>query len=367
MRVAVSAIVGTLGGPAVYASELIAAMSALASEVELVVLTDRPGVFSDVAETLELPLSSAWEQPLWDQWRVPRALRGLGAELYHGTKGVLPRWVQTPAVVTVHDLAVYRLPATFSFAQRWHQYLETPSTLRRADRVIAVSGATANDLASLFPNVKPRTVVVHNGLPTRGGLEPDAALVNSWRRTHSGGGPVLGYLGTIQPRKNIDRLVEAFRTVAGPDWSLVLAGRLRPGYRPQFLSLADSRIRYLGPIDDAEASLLLRGVDLMVSPSSYEGFGLTLLESMAAGTAVVSVAASAVPEVVGDAAALVPPDDTAALADAIQALANDPTARADLAARGIVRASMFSWSKAARETVDVYRKVLAEVAAGGSI
>jgi glycosyltransferase involved in cell wall biosynthesis len=367
MRVAVGAILGAVGGPAVYALELIAAMNSLNSEVSIIVLTDQPESFRDVAETVTLPLHSAWEQPFWDQWKVPRALRGLGVDLYHGTKGVLGRSLRCPAVVTIHDLAVYRMPETFSFAQRLHQQIETPSTLRRAEQVIAVSAATAADIAHFFPDSGARTTVVHNGLSTRGaGREPTAAAVQACRQELSLGGPVVGYLGTIQPRKNVDRLVEAFLEVAQDDWALLLAGRIRPGYRPDFLANQDPRVRYLGPISEEEVPVFLRALDLMVSPSSYEGFGLTLIEAMAAGTPVVSINASAIPEVVGSAGVLVPPDDTRALAAAIARVIGDPQARFTMATRGRARASQFSWRDAGKKTLQVYRDALESHGAGGA-
>jgi glycosyltransferase involved in cell wall biosynthesis len=362
VRVAVGAVAGTLGGPATYAVELVRALASEFPDDEFTVITDAPEVFSDFAETVRVPLASAWHQPLWDHLGVARALARGRFDLYHGTKEALPRWGRTPCVITLYDLSVRVMPETFSRAQRIHLRLETPSALRRAKAVITISKSSATDLRRFFPRVSPKLHVIP--LAARPAVAPATeAEIAAFRRAHGLSGPAIGYFGTLQPRKNVDVLVEAFLRAAGDrPWRLLLAGRLRPGYRPSCLDGSDERVAYLGPLRDEELPAFLGTLACMVSPSSYEGFGLSFLEAMAAGCPVVGVANSSVPEVVGDAGVLVPRVDPDLLADAIETVVTDVGLAADLSRRGVERAGLFSWRETARRTRAVYAGVIGESA-----
>jgi len=326
------------------------------------VLTDRPDLFAGFAQTVELPLGSPWQQPLWDHRRVARALGRERVDLYHATKGVLPLWSRVPAVVTVHDLAVKVMPDTFSRAQRLHLGLETPATLRRAVAVITDSRSSANDLERFYPQAAGKIEVIPLAAPAS--ARPAAqARIERWKADHQVEGPAVGYLGTLQPRKNLDVLARAFLRAAGSKpWRLLIAGRLRPGYRPECLDWDDARICYLGEIDDEELPAMLGSLSCMVSPSSYEGFGLSFIEAMACGCPVIGVANSSVPEVVGDAGILVPQLDVRALADAIESVVSDAALTLDLSRRGVERAALFSWRETARRTHAVYARVAGEQA-----
>ncbi len=366
MRVAIGAVAGTLGGPATYAIELVRALLASAPAGDsFTVITDRPEAFGDDIETVRVPLSSAWEQPLWDHLRVRRVLAGGGFDLYHGTKGVLPLLAPVPSVVTIHDLASYVQPETFRFAQRLHLAVETPAAVRRARAVITDSESSAADIRRFFPATAGRVEVIPLGPGGSAGKATDEEI-RTWRRGRGIEGPCVGYLGTIQPRKNLDLLAAAFTDAAaaagGDDWQLLIAGRLRPGYRPACLDSDDPRVVYLGPLDDAEIAPFLGSLACMVSPSTYEGFGLSFLEAMAAGCPVIGLRNSSVPEVVGEAGILLDGPDRAALAEAMTRLMTDAELGQDLRRRGLERATRFSWEATARLTRAVYQSV----AAGGA-
>jgi len=356
VKVAVGAIVGTTGGPATYAIELVRALTAAFPDDEWTVLTDRPPAFADFADTVHVPLASTWGQPLWDHVRVRRAL-GVGRfDVYHGTKGVLPRLSRTAAVVTIHDLAVNVMPETFSRAQRLHLGAETPATVRSARAIITDSRSSAADLQRFYPASAGKIDVVPLAAP-RSMRPAEADAVERWRDEHDIAVPAVGYLGTLQPRKNIDLLAEAFRRAAGARaWKLLIAGRMRPGYRPACLDWGDRRIVHLGEIEDAEVPAFLGALSCMASPSSYEGFGLSLLEAMAAGCPVVGVANSSVPEVVADAGVLVERPDADLLAEAIETVVTDVGLAADLSRRGVERGALFSWAETARLTRAVYER-----------
>lgn len=360
MRIAIGAIVRTLGGPATYATELVAALARRRStELEYVVLTDGPEAFAGTqVEIVALPLPSPWAQPVWDHLAVPAALLRARADLYHGTKNTLPLWVPCPAVVTVHDLAVYRHPESFAAAQRWHLRTHVPRAVAIARTVLTVSEHAAADLRAEFPAAAGKIRAVHNGVSARFAPPTDPQSLAAFRARHQlGDGPIVAYLGTLQPRKNVELLGAAFTRAraAIPDAVLVLAGRIRPGYHP---SLPQAGVHVIGPLAAAELPIFYGAASVLVSPSLYEGFGLTLLEAMACGCPVIALRRSAVPEVVGDAAILMDDADEGRLTDALLYVLQDASCAADLRRRGLARAATFSWDRTAAATEAVYREVV---------
>src|SRR5262249_7566460 len=150
---------------------------------------------------------------------------------------------------------------------------------------------------------------------------PDAVVARV--RTMLGlGDALVACVGTVQPRKHVERVIDAFARAGGRErgWQLAVAGRLRPGYVPAWTSAPPPGVRWLGPLDDESLRVLYRLTSIVVSASEYEGFGLTLCEGMAAGTAVVAVATSSIPEVVGEAGLLVARSDPDLLAEALRRL-----------------------------------------------
>jgi glycosyltransferase involved in cell wall biosynthesis len=192
----------------------------------------------------------------------------------------------------------------------------------------------------------------------------DADALAAFRARHGlGHGPLVAYLGTLQPRKNVELLAAAFMRVAAawPDAELVLAGRIRPGYRPD---LPRARVRLIGPIETAELPAFYSSSAVLVSPSLYEGFGLTLLEAMACGCPVIALRRSAVPEVVGDAGLLLDDPNEEALAAALARVLGERETAEMLRMRGLARARAFSWDKAAVATAAIYDAAV-HAAAGG--
>jgi len=342
VRVAIGALVRTLGGPATYATELVAALAARRTpDCEYVVITDGPEAFAGVdVEVIRAPLPSAYAQVLWDHVAVPAALRRARAGLYHGTKNTLPLWQPCPAVVTVHDLAVYRHPESFAAVQRWHLRTHVPQAMRTARAVITVSQHAAADLRAEFPAAAAKVRPIANGVSARFRPPMDPVSLAGFRVRHGlGAGPLVAYLGTLQPRKNVELLAAAFVRARArvPDAQLILGGRMRPGYAPV---LPTDGVHRIGPLAAAELPIFYGVASVLVSPSLYEGFGLTLLEAMACGCPVIALARSAVPEVVGDAALLLETADEATLADALVRVLRDPVYAAVLRDRGLARAAV---------------------------
>ena len=361
MRIGIGAILGTLGGPATYARELIRALARVDSRNEYVIITDTPHVLGVVAANVRCvaaPLSAPFLQPAWDHLLVPGFIRRHKLDLYHGTKGMLPLWRSCPEVVTVHDLAVYHQPETFAWLQRMHQRTHTPFAVRRALRVIADSDYGRRDLLDRFA-LRPDQVIA---IPLAAGPQftaqpsPDDARVAERLRLPR---RYLLYAGTIQPRKNVEALVAAFAEVPNRgDAELLIAGRIRPGYRPRFLGNPPPQVRYLGAVTDNELAVLYRRALALCSPSSYEGFGLSLVEAMASSCLVIAGRNSAVPELVGDCGLLLESVTPSGIREALQRVLDDDASLAALRGRARMRAASYTWEATARKTLQVYQEAL---------
>lgn len=292
-----------------------------------------------------------------DQWLLPRLLARLRPDVYHATYYAVPVRVPGRLVVTIYDL-IPRLfphywpnPVVRASINAWTAY-----AARHAQRVVACSQSTADDLARLLPQTARKTRVAPLGVAPR----PPASAPES----QAPAAPYLLYVGSNKPHKNLPRLVAAFAKVAQQaGGNLVIAGAWDERY-PQAKQEADRpalnrRVIFEHYPSDARIAQLYTGASGFVFPSRYEGFGLPVLEAMAAGLPVATTDRGALREVAGDAALLFDSDDTDSIAGALRRLLTDGDERARLAARGRERAALFPWSRTARETWAVYEEVAA--------
>ncbi|MCU1453138.1 MAG: glycosyltransferase [Acidimicrobiales bacterium] len=283
-------------------------------------------------------------------------------DVVHGPNFVTPPTRAGVEVVTVHDLTFLRFPKMCTI-----DTLAYPPLIRRTiDRggwIHTVSEFVANEVRDAFPIDPERVVVVPNGVnpPSADGPGRDAA---AGQRLARGKSYVLA-VGTVEPRKDLSTLVSAFDQLAAddPDLRLVIAGPDGWGMETYTEAAAAARFRdrivRLGWVDDDQRTALMRGAAAVAYPSRYEGFGLVPLEAMALGTPVVTTATGALPEVVADAAVMVPATDVDALAGALASVLGDPERRADLIARGHQRAASFTWEATADGLVDLYHQAYA--------
>ncbi len=364
LRVAIGVVAGTIGGPATYGVQLVGALAALNEPgFRLEVLTDRPGAFaaSDTLGVHRVALPSPWAQPFWDNVAIPLALRRLDVDLYHGTKHALPLpgvGRGRAAIVTIHDLAVLAEPETFSRAQRLQLRLHLTHAARAADRILCVSNHAAEDLQQRLGVAPQRISVVPNGVASQ--FRPPSPEERQAARARLGIGPdeiLAAFVGTVQPRKRIEVAIAAVEILRGKGFKirLAIAGRRRRGYAPAWLGEPPASVLLLGELPDPALVELYGAADLMVSPSTFEGFGLTFAEAMACGCPVVGVAVTSIPEVVGEGGLLVAGSEPGLVAAAMEELAADGSLRADLARRALAQAARLTWDRAARLTLGAYR------------
>jgi glycosyltransferase involved in cell wall biosynthesis len=345
-----------------YTRALVEALVGLAPDGEWVLYLDRPRESPPGTTTRLLPWPS---RLLYTLYALPRDLRRRPVDLFHGVTGFeLPPAPGCCLVATVHDLIPLRFPALVPWRHRWAVRLLLGSAVRRAARVIAVSEATRRDLLARFPVAPERVTVVPEAADPRF-LPPVPAERARVRARFGLEGPYVLFVGLLEPKKNLATLLRAVaRLRARNGWGqtmLVVAGA--PGWGRVDVAAAAARVgladtvRVLGPVPDDVLPALYAEAAVFVFPSLWEGFGLPVLEAMASGVPVVASCRGALPEVAGEAAWLVEPE-VEPLAEALGTLLGDPALRARLREAGLARAGAYSWERAARETLAVYRAAL---------
>ena len=308
---------------------------------------------------------TAGNYSVMEQVRVPIALKRAGADVFHAPHYVLPPLLPCPSVVTIHDcihlMFPQYLPNKFAYA-----YARTFMTIaaRRSSKVLTVSEASKRDILRFFHIPASKVEVVYNAIDDRFDREPEIEDVMRVRERYQLNDPFLLYAGNVKPHKNIDRAIEAFAKLRARGFDrlklLIIGDEISK--TPQLRRMVHRHqlhreVRFLGFVPDATLAVLYRLADVFVFPSLYEGFGLPPLEAMASGTPVVTSNVSSLPEVVGDAALLVDPEDAEAIAGAVQRILTDADLRRSLTQKGLGRAHEFSWERSVRRIRDVYLEV----------
>ncbi len=313
------------------------------------------------------PTRTALARIAWEQSALAVASHRL--DLLHGAVYAAPLLAACPTVITVHDLTFVQQAEALKRFNRIYLRLITRWSAQRARRIVTVSEFTRRQLLDWLSLPPERVVAIANGVGAEFCPAPPASVA-AFRLQHGLPERFILFVGTLEPRKNVLRLLQAFeRSRRGghlpADVCLVIAGSKGWYYEQVFaeaarLMAADAGVRILLPgfVPAAELPWWYRAASVFVYPSFYEGFGLPVLEAMASGTAVITSNTSSLPEVAGDAAILVDPTDVAALAEALALVINDDALRARLGEAGVRQAARFSWQRCAEETVAVYREAL---------
>src|SRR5579862_2947145 len=353
-------------GVGYYTEHLLRHLAQTADGEELIVMSNRAVETDAPLPARVRVVTSPRRVPrmVWMQTGARTVLKQIGADVVHFTNGMLPLASPVPTVVTIHDMSLRLYP-------RYHPprrvLLNRPLVdlaARSADAIITVSEAAKRDIVRLYRIDPNRVHVVYEAAAPAFQPVDDPAELDRVRRKYGLRDRVILYVGTIEPRKNLPTLVEAFargRRRGDLDHQLVcvgpygwLSGDLDARIRSANVSDA---IAFTGYVAFEDLPAIYSLAEMFVYPSMYEGFGLPVVEAMACGVPVITGRAAALAEVGGDAAEHVDRLDTDALADAMAMLASNPGRRRELSALGLARAHRFSWEQAAKESLRVYRSV----------
>ena len=309
-----------------------------------------------------------WQRIWVEQVETPRLLREIKADLYHGLLNVLPLRTRCPTIVSVMDLSFLTQPHTHRWFNRTYLALFARLSCRKAARVITISEHTKRDVMNYFGVAPDRIDVTPLGVTENFRRLPDESIAR-FKQDHKIGEQAVFFLGSIEPRKNLTRLIEAFAqlnlqspisNLQSPQ--LFIGGSLGWKYdetlaRFQSLGLGQ-QVQLIGRVAETDLPKWYSACNAFVYPSLYEGFGLPVLEAMACGAPVITSNVTSLPEVLGDAGIVVEPTDIAALAAALSQVLCQPQLQTELRAKAIQRAAQFTWQRTAQQTFESYRRVL---------
>jgi glycosyltransferase involved in cell wall biosynthesis len=357
-------------GIGTYVRNLLRHLSRIDSTTEYVILcrVQDCGVVEELGENFRAVPEPAAAYSFSEQLRIPMDLRREGADLFHAPHYVLPPLVPCRSIVTIHDCIHLRFPQYLS-GRLAYAYARSSLWVatHRSNRVLTVSEASKRDILRYFHVPETKIDVIYNAIDERFGEPPDDEEVSRVRERYQLNDPFILYAGNIKPHKNLERLIEAFQMLRRGNLEhvkLLIIGDEISKYatlrRAVHKYKLHKHVRFFGFVPDRTLAVLYRLARVFVFPSLYEGFGLPPLEAMASGTPVITSNVSSLPEVVGDAAVLIDPYRSDAIADAIQRVLTEPVLHEELRRRGLQRVRDFSWERSVRRVREIYEEVLAE-------
>jgi len=376
MRIGLSTSVIQRGktGIAQYVFALLRAFLPYSNENHFVlfVLEEDLPLFEFARNKMELvPVAEKFRPPvkniLWHQRALPQLARDLQLDVLHVPSYRRMLWSgPCPLVATIHDLAPFRVPKKYSPARMFYGRVVARRLAQRQDALIAISENTASDIRRFFDVPSDRIHVIHNGLEHQRffpGSREQAQAEMAHR--HQLQKPFFLYIARLEhPGKNHVRLISAFnqfKSATGSDWQLVFGGSDWHGAEAIHAAAQQSPfasdIRMLGFVADEQLPDLYRAAEVFVYPSLYEGFGMPPVEAMACGCPVISSTRGSLGEVVGNAAAIVDPDNIDSISSVLGLLAGDAAVRERFRQAGLARAKQFDWNRTARETLSLYAGV----------
>ncbi len=307
------------------------------------------------------------EKVVWEQWTGPAAARKAGVDIFHVPHFAPPLFPRTPTIVTIHDVIPRRLPLYRAGTRVGAYFRLVERAAHSTQLIITVSQHAKQDIIDALKLPAERIRVIYEAAAEEYQPVTDPAVLAAARKRYDVGERYVFYLGGLDQRKNVQQLVRAFARVYSqlndPNLRLLIAGNpdrqsgpLFPDPRSVAADLGMSGQIVYRFIEEEDKAAMYSGASLFVFPSLYEGFGLTPLEAMSCGAPVVCSNRTSLPEVVGDAAISVDPDNLSALVVAMCRVLTDDTLRADLHERSLKQAAKFSWRKTAEQTLAVYEE-----------
>ncbi len=309
----------------------------------------------------KLPTRHPVVRILWEQTILPWLTRRKNVALLHATAFVGPLLCTRPQIITVHDLSFLRYPHFFHRSNRLYLSTMTRLACHRAKAIIATSNFTAAETTTLL-GISPEHIhTIHLGVTPHFRPLPSGAIAHFRQQRHLPDHFLL-HVGTLEPRKNLRTLVRAFARLQHPNTHLILVGSKGWLYHQLFAEIEqlglNEHIHFPGYVPSAELPFWYNAADGFAYISHYEGFGLPVLEALACGVPTLTSNTTSLPEIAGDAALTVPPDDVEAVADGLHRLLTDRALRQQLRQRGPRHAARFTWQATAQRTAQLYRAVL---------
>jgi glycosyltransferase involved in cell wall biosynthesis len=354
-----------------YTRELMQALLALPSDNRYSLFyasrnrVDQSAIRNQQSAIHRLPFHDKWLMRGWQRLRLPIPVELIvgKVDLFHSPDFTLPPTLpDVPTLLTVHDLSFIRDPDSAWPSLRDFLNKAVPRSVKRATHVLADSAATKADLIELFSTPAEKITVLYSGVNARFVPVRDQAEIDWVCAKYQLPRPFILSVGTLQPRKNYGRLIEALALIASDmPQHLVITGGKGWMYETIFEQVKRSglegRVHFPGFVDDADLPALYSAADLFAYVSLYEGFGLPLLEAMACGTPVIGSNTSSLPEVIDDVGIQVDPRETGDIARALQQMLDQPELRVRSIGAGLVRTKLFTWEKAAQELLAIYDQV----------
>ncbi len=301
---------------------------------------------------------------LWEQTVLPGLVKQANLDLLHSLHYTRPYQLPCASVVTFHDMTFFLFPDLHTRTKQFFFPTAIRISARRANAIVAVSESTRQDTIRLMGISPQKIYTTQLGVDKIFRPISDPNQLQIVRQKYQLPEEFILFVGLVEPRKNVSLLVRAFKNLVdkGVRIPLVIAGKFGWGYDEvlrtvESLGLKD-RVHFPGYIAQQDLPLVYNQASLFVYPTLYEGFGLPALEAMACGVPIVTTAISSLPEIVGEAGVLVPPDNLEALSQAMSIVLTDLSLREHLAEVGPERAAQFTWNRTAQETLQVYKQVL---------
>lgn len=355
-----------LYGAGNYIVNLVHALARVNSDSELVVFT-KP-VHAPLFQSQEHIQVASVALPMrtwriaWEQTILPRLIRRHELDVFHSPHYTIPFAAPCATVVTFHDMTFFLYPQAHLLYKRFFFRTIIPISARRASAVIAISESTRQDILRLTRISPSKVFGIPYGVGSNFRPEKNPAILDEIRRQYNLPAEFLAYVGNLEPRKNLPMLLRAFARLVkqGLPHDLVLAGSR--GWKDNAVFSAcqelglSKRVHFIGFVPQAKLPALYSACSAFVYPSLYEGFGLPVLEALACGAVVVTSNVSSMPEVAGKAGILIDPQNVDDLTNALYRALTDQELRATLPNMAIERARLFSWERAAKETLALYAR-----------
>ena len=297
---------------------------------------------------------------LWEQCRLPKLLKQMNIDILHSPGFIAPLKMTAKSIVTIHDMTFFSHPQYHTRFKQYYFKKMIPLTVKKANIIIADSENTKKDIHKYLNTEKSKIITIHLGASEDFKKIDRNKAKKFISKKYSIKNKFILFVGMIEPRKNLQRLVDAFIQIKNPELKIVIVGKKGWQMEEFFKMIKDSKLEdtiiFPGYVPDEDLVKFYNAAEIFVYPSIYEGFGIPVLEALACGCPVITSNTSSMPEITGPAAKLIDPNDTDDIKKTIQKLLRNEQLRQTLGEEGIIQAKKFSWQKTAQKTLEAYEK-----------